>query len=117
MAKFVTPALLAAVMTPVKAFIEKVKSDLTVLISGKADSSALENYQPKGDYATKSEIPTDNNTLANGAGYITEDALEGYAKSSDVEQKIQEATGDIEVPEEAQTSDIQSILDSFSVEG
>ena len=33
--------------------------------------TALNNKQDKGNYALKSEIPTNNNQLANGAGYIT----------------------------------------------
>ena len=36
-------------------------------------SETLETKQNKGDYALKSEIPTNNNQLANGAEYITAD--------------------------------------------
>lgn len=35
--------------------------------------TALDGKQDKGDYALKSEIPTNNNQLTNGAGYITSD--------------------------------------------
>lgn len=36
------------------------------------------------DYALTSQIPTNNNQLANGAGYITAAALQPYAKTADL---------------------------------
>lgn len=41
-------------------------------ISNQTDlQTALDSKQDKGNYALKSEIPTNNNQLTNGAGYIT----------------------------------------------
>lgn len=54
---------------------------------GKALADGLKQYvddnaQPKGNYATKEELPTD---------YLTDDDLEGYAKSSEVSESISTA--------------------------
>src|SRR5690606_37907604 len=38
------------------------------------------------DYALASDVPTNNNQLTNGAGYITADALNGYATQTWVSQ-------------------------------
>lgn len=63
---------------------------------GVADSVAWSNVTGKPDFATVATsgkysdlsgtptIPTDNNQLTNGAGYITSSALNGYAKLTDI---------------------------------
>lgn len=48
-----------------------------------ATKAQLEGYQVKGDYALKSEIPTDYLTDADIEDFITEEALAPYAKTAD----------------------------------
>ena len=45
--------------------------DISNLATKEELQNGLNNKQDKGDYALKSEIPTDNNQLSNGAGYVT----------------------------------------------
>ena len=65
-----------------------------VVLSGLIDtlSGNLANYQPKGDYAMRSEIPTvptKVSAFTNDAGYLTQHQdLSGYAKSSDIPKKV-----------------------------
>ena len=50
-----------------------------------ATKAQLEGYQVKGDYALKSEIPTDYLTEEDIEDFITEEALAPYAKTADLD--------------------------------
>lgn len=68
----------------------EVQTMIDESISGKADTSSLATVATTGDYddllnkPTIPTVPTSNTAFTNDAGYITEDALSGYAESSAV---------------------------------
>lgn len=59
-----------------------------------------DGYQPKGDYALHSEIPTvptNVSAFTNDAGYLTQHQdLSGYAKSNDIPKRVSELENDKE---------------------
>ena len=66
-------------------------------VSGKADSNSLATVATSGSYddltnkPTIPTVPTSNTAFTNDAGYITSDALSGYAESSAVTEEISAA--------------------------
>ena len=60
-----------------------------------AINTNLSNYQPKGDYALKSELPTKVSQLQNDKGYLTEHQnLSGYALKEEIPTTLAELSGD-----------------------
>lgn len=57
-----------------------------VELSGNKTLAEL-GIQPKGDYALKTDIPTNVSDLTNDSGYITDSALTPYAKANNVYTK------------------------------
>lgn len=71
-----------------------VTLEIAEATSGKADSSSLATVATSGSYndlidkPTIPTVPTSNTAFTNDAGYITSDALSGYAESSAVTEEI-----------------------------
>lgn len=62
---------------------------------GKIDTISVNGTeQPITDKAVDITVPTDNKDLKNGAGYITEEALNGYAKSTEIPTKTSQLEND-----------------------
>ena len=90
------------------------KSEVDDLLEDKLSTSIAETtYQKIGNYALKSEIPTDYLTEENIAdmatetwvkeqGYLKEGSLAEYAKSADVTAEIEEAIEDFVTEEDVQ---------------
>ena len=78
--------------------LKNVEVDLTDYatlndLENKADKSELFN-KDYNELINKPTIPTNNNQLTNGAGYITNSALIEYAKKSELPTKVSELTND-----------------------
>lgn len=62
---------------------------------GKIDTISVNGTeQPITDKTVDITVPTDNKDLKNGAGYITEEALNGYAKSTEIPTKTSQLEND-----------------------
>lgn len=62
---------------------------------GKIDTISVNGTElPITDKTVDITIPTDNKDLKNGAGYITEEALNGYAKSTEIPTKTSQLEND-----------------------
>ena len=73
----------------------KDKADKTELVNYLTKDDASNQYQAKGDYAVKTDIPTKTSELVNDSGYLTEDALQDeYALKTDIPTKTSQLTND-----------------------
>lgn len=62
---------------------------------GKIDTISVNGTElPINDKAVDITVPTDNKDLKNGAGYITEEALTGYAKKNEIPTKTSQLEND-----------------------
>lgn len=97
-----------------------VTQEITAAVSGKADSSSLATVATSGSYddltnkPTIPTVPTSNTAFTNDAGYITSDALSGYAESSAVTEEISAAvSGKVDTNTyTAYTANTQTVLNS-----
>ena len=105
-----------------KPFIPTKTSDLTNdSLFATTNQLFSGNYE---DLSNKPLIPNDNNQLANGAGYITISALDGYAKTGDIDSlqasinnKANQSTIDtlqISVNNKAEQSSVDSLAASVN---
>ena len=68
----------------------KDKADKTELVNYLTKDDASNQYQPKGDYAVKTDIPTKTSQLVNDSGYLTQHQdLSDYAKKVDYYTKTE----------------------------
>ena len=73
----------------------KTKADKTELVDYLTKDDAADQYQTKGDYALKTDIPTKTSELINDSGYLTENQLQDeFALKTDIPTKTSQLTND-----------------------
>lgn len=69
-------------------------NDATLTIQKNGTSIGTFSANASSNKTVNITVPSDNNELTNGAGYITETALSPYAKSADIPTKTSDLTND-----------------------
>lgn len=116
----------------VDGLISTAKGEVTKVLTIKRNGSEVGTYDGTAAKELNITVPTNTNELTNGAGFIDATALEGYAKTSEVEKTLEPyaktaevstsiekalepyaKTADLDVCVELDEADMQEVLGSW----